>query len=68
MFKKKITILNYYPSNLFVNQDKSSFCVNSNRSKCWAIKSSIPIKYTGGSKAKIHIGGFYTENNDFFLV
>jgi hypothetical protein len=40
--------------------------VDSNRSKCWAIKGSKPIKFTGGSKAKINIGGFYTENGEFY--
>ena len=40
--------------------------MDSNRSKCWAIKGSKPIKFTSGSKAKINIGGFYTENGDFY--
>jgi len=40
--------------------------VDSNRSRCWAIKGSKPIKFTSGSKAKIHIGGFYTENGEFY--
>jgi hypothetical protein len=40
--------------------------VDSNRSKCWAIKGSKPIKFTSGSKAKINIGGFYTENGEFY--
>ena len=45
---------------------KAFFCVDSNRSRCWAIKGSKPIKFTGGSKAKINIGGFYTENGEFY--
>ena len=40
--------------------------MDSNRSKCWAIKGSKPIKFTSGSKAKINIGGFYTENGEFY--
>ena len=40
--------------------------MDSNRSKCWAIKGSKPIKFTSGSKAKINIGGFFTENGDFY--
>ncbi len=40
--------------------------MDSNRSRCWAIKGSKPIKFTGGSKAKINIGGFYTENGEFY--
>ena len=55
------------PNHLFVTQDESSFCVDSNRSKCWAIKGSKPIKFTSGSKAKINIGGFYTENREFYF-
>ncbi|KKG66245.1 hypothetical protein DU74_09240 [Methanosarcina mazei] len=54
------------PNHLFVTQDESGFCVDSNRSKCWAIKGSKPIKFTSGSKARINIGGFYTENGDFY--
>jgi len=40
--------------------------VDSNKSKCWAIKGSKPIIFTNGSKAKINIGGFFTENGDFY--
>jgi len=40
--------------------------LHSNRSRCWAIKGSKPIKFTNGSKAKTNIGGFYTEKNEFF--
>ena len=40
--------------------------MDSNKSKCWAIKGSKPIKFTSGSKAKINIGGFYTENGEFY--
>jgi hypothetical protein len=40
--------------------------VNLNNSKYWAIKGSKPIKFTSGSKAKINIGGFYTENGEFY--
>jgi len=40
--------------------------VNSNRSRCWEIKGSKPIKFTNGSKAKINIRRFYTEKNEFF--
>jgi len=40
--------------------------VDSNRSQCWAIKGSKPIKFTSGSKAKINIGSFYTEKEEFF--
>ena len=40
--------------------------MDSNRSKCWAIKGSKPIKFISGSKVKINIGGFYTENGDFY--
>ena len=54
------------PNHLFVTHDESSFCVDSNKSKCWAIKGSKPIKFTSGSKAKINIGGFYTENGEFY--
>jgi len=32
------------------------FCVNSNKSKYWAIKSSKTIKFTSGSKVKINTG------------
>lgn len=53
-------------NHLFVTHDESSFCVDSNRSKCWAIKGYKLIKFTSGSKAKINIGGFYTENGDFY--
>ena len=60
----KKRILN--PYYLFVTQDERSFCVDSNRSRCWAIKGSKPIKFISGSKAKVNIGGFYTENEDFF--
>lgn len=64
MLKSKKRLLN--PNHLFVTQDESSFYVDSNRSKCWAIKGSKPIKFISGSKAKIHVGGFYTENGDFY--
>lgn len=64
MLKSKKRFLN--PNHLFVTQDESSFYVDSNRSKCWAIKGSKPIKFINGSKAKINIGGFYTENGDFY--
>lgn len=30
------------------------------------LKGSKPIKFTSGSKAKINIGGFYTENEKFY--
>ena len=30
------------------------------------MKGSKPIKFTSGSKAKVHIGGFYTESGDFY--
>lgn len=40
--------------------------MDSNRSKCWAIKGSKPIKFTSGSKAKINIGESYTENGEFY--
>lgn len=40
--------------------------MDSNKSKCLAIKDSKPIKFTSGSKAKINIGGFYTENGEFY--
>ena len=40
--------------------------MDSNRSRCWARKGSKPIKFTSGSKAKINIGGFYTETEEFF--
>ncbi len=40
--------------------------MDSNKSKCWAIKGSKPIKFTSGSKAKVNIGGFYTENEEFY--
>ena len=62
--KSKKRLLN--PNNLFVTQDESSFCVDSNRSRCWAIKGSKPIKFTSGSKVKVNIGGFYTENQEFY--
>lgn len=61
-FKKRL--LN--PNHLFVTQHESSFCVDSNRSRCWAIKGSKPIKFTSGSKTKVNIGGFYTENEEFY--
>jgi transposase len=64
LLKSKKRFLN--PNHLFVTEDESSFYVDSNRSKCWAIKGSKPIKFISGSKAKIHIGGFYTENQDFY--
>ncbi len=64
MLKSKKRFLN--PNHLFVTQDESSFYVDPKRSKCWAIKGSKPIKFISGSKAKIHIGGFYTENEDFY--
>ena len=62
--KSKKRLLN--PNHLFVTQDESSFYVDSNRSKCWAIKGSRPIKFINGSKTKINIGGFYTENGYFY--
>ena len=37
-----------------------------NRSRCWAIKGSKPIKFTSGSKTKVNIGSFYTENEEFY--
>jgi putative transposase len=64
LLKSKKRFLN--PNHLFVTQDESSFYLDSNRSKCWAIKGSKPIKFISGSKAKINIGGFYTENGDFY--
>ena len=54
------------PNHLFVTYGESIFCVDSNRSKYWAIKGSKPIKFTSGSKAKINIGGFYTKNGEFY--
>ena len=64
MLKSKKRLLN--PDYLFVTQDESSFYLDSNRSNCWAIKGSKPIKFISGSKTKINIGGFYTENRDFY--
>jgi putative transposase len=54
------------PNHIFVTQDESSFYVDSNKSKYWAIKGTKPIKFISGSKAKINIGGFYTENGEFY--
>ncbi len=33
------------PNHIFVTQDESGFCVDSNRSKCWAIKGSKEERY-----------------------
>lgn len=54
------------PNHIFVTHDECNFCVDSNRLRCWALKGSKPIKFTGGSKSKVNVGGFYTENGDFY--
>ena len=35
--------------------------------RCWAIKDLKQIKYTIGSKAKINIGEYYAENEEFYI-
>lgn len=36
------------------------------QSKSLGTKGSKPIKYISGTKIKVNIGGFYTEDNKFF--
>lgn len=32
----------------------------------WAQKGSKPVKYISGTKVKVNIGGFYTEDKEFY--
>lgn len=49
-----------------VCHDECSIHLETDKARVWALKGSKPIKYISGSKIKINIGGFYTENKDFF--
>jgi hypothetical protein len=40
------------PNRLFITHDESGFCVDSNRSKFWAIKDSKPINLQVVQKPK----------------
>lgn len=53
------------PNHLFVTQDESSFYVDSNRSKCWAIKSSRPIKFINVQKPKSTLEDFTLKMETF---
>ena len=49
-----------------VCHDECSIHLETDKARVWAIKGSKPIKYISGTKIKVNIGGFYTENNDFY--
>ena len=49
-----------------VCHDECSIHLETDKARVWAKKGSKPIKYISGSKTKISIGGFYTEDKEFF--
>lgn len=49
-----------------VTHDECSIHLETDKGKVWAPIGSKPIKYVSGSKVKVNIGGFYTENNEFY--
>jgi len=49
-----------------VTHDECSIHLETDKASVWALKGSKPIKFISGSKVKVNIGGFYTENETFF--
>lgn len=49
-----------------VCHDECSINLETDKARVWALKGSRPIKYISGTKEKINVGGFYTEDNDFY--
>lgn len=51
---------------IMVTHDECSIRLETDKARVWAKKGSKPIKYISGTKTKVNIGGFYTENQEFF--
>lgn len=49
-----------------VCHDECSIHLETDKSRAWALKGSKPIKYISGTKTKINIAGFYTEDKEFY--
>jgi putative transposase len=49
-----------------VCHDECSIHLETEKAKVWAKKGSKPIKFISGTKVKVNIGGFYTENKEFY--
>jgi len=49
-----------------VCHDECSIYLEIDKARGWAPKGSKPIKYISGTKTKVNIGGFYTEDKEFF--
>ena len=49
-----------------VCHDECSINLETDKARVWALKGSKPIKYISGTKEKINVGGFYTEDNEFY--
>lgn len=51
---------------IIVTHDECSIHLETDKGRVWALKGSKPIKYISGTKEKVNIGGFYTENQEFY--
>ncbi len=49
-----------------VCHDECSIHLETDKARVWAKRGSKPIKYISGSKIKINLGGFYTEDHKFY--
>ncbi len=49
-----------------VCHDECSIHCETDKARVWAKKGSKPIKYVSGTKTKVNISGFYTEDKEFY--
>jgi transposase len=49
-----------------VCHDECSIHLETNKARVWALIGSKPIKYISGTKTKVNISGFYTEDKEFY--
>ncbi len=54
------------PEYKLVCHDECSIHYETDKSRVWAKKGSKPIKYISGTKLKVNISGFYTEDREFY--